>query len=141
MVTCTRDTGIRREQRIRQVLTVAPATLAIIVGAAMPAAPASTNSASPAAHSAPQSAPSMTAAEKEHALTEFMRRDAAGEKIDPALLKAFIEAQNQGATSGIAIGQTAPAFELKDQNGRTHTLKSLMGRKGALLVFTRSADW
>lgn len=141
MFTSTRDTGIRREQRIRQVLTVAPATLAIIVGAAMPAAPASTNSASPADQSAPQSAPSMTAAEKEHALTEFMRRDAAGEKIDPALLKAFIEAQNQGATSGIAIGQTAPAFELKDQNGRTHTLKSLMGRKGALLVFTRSADW
>jgi hypothetical protein len=95
----------------------------------------------PAAQSAPQSAPSMTAAEKEHALIEFMRRDAPGEKIDPALLKAFIEAQNQGATSGIAIGQTAPAFELKDQNGRTHTLKSLMGRKGALLVFTRSADW
>jgi cytochrome oxidase Cu insertion factor (SCO1/SenC/PrrC family) len=83
----------------------------------------------------------MTAAEKEHALTEFMRRDAAGEKIDPALLKAFIEAQNEGAISGIAIGQTAPAFELKDQNGRTHTLKSLMGRKGVLLVFTRSADW
>ena len=83
----------------------------------------------------------MTAAEKEQALTEFMRRDAAGEKIDPSLLKAFIEAQNEGATSGIAIGQTAPAFELKDQHGRSHTLKSLMGRKGVLLVFTRSADW
>ena len=69
----------------------------------------------------------MTAAEKERALTEFMRRDAAGEKIDPALLKAFIEAQNEEATAGIAIGQTAPGFELKDQNGRTHTLKSLMG--------------
>jgi cytochrome oxidase Cu insertion factor (SCO1/SenC/PrrC family) len=83
----------------------------------------------------------MTAAEKEHALTEFMRRDAAGEKIDPALLKAFNEAQNEGAVSGIAIGEKAPAFELKDQNGRTHTLKSLMGRKGLLLVFNRSADW
>jgi hypothetical protein len=95
-----------------------------------------------AAQSTPeQSATHMTAAEKEHALTEFMRRDAAGEKIDPALLKAFIEAQNEGATSGIAIGQTAPAFELKDQTGRTHTLKSLIGRKGVLLVFTRSADW
>jgi hypothetical protein len=83
----------------------------------------------------------MTAAEKERALTEFMRRDAAGEKIDSSLLKAFIEAQNEGARSGIAIGQTAPAFKLKDQNGRTHALKSLMGRKGVLLVFTRSADW
>lgn len=83
----------------------------------------------------------MTAAEKEHALTEFMRRDAAGEKIDPALVKAFIEAQNEGATSGIAIGESAPGFELKDQLGRSHTLKSLMGPKGLLLVFTRSADW
>jgi cytochrome oxidase Cu insertion factor (SCO1/SenC/PrrC family) len=83
----------------------------------------------------------MTAAEKEQALTEFMRRDATGEKIDPSLLKAFIEAQNEGATSGIAIDQTAPAFELKDQYGRSHTLKNLMGRKGVLLVFTRSADW
>jgi len=83
----------------------------------------------------------MTATEKEHALTEFMRRDAAGEKIDPALLKAFIEAQNEGATTGIAIGQIAPAFELKDQHGCSRTLKSLMGPKGVLLVFTRSADW
>jgi hypothetical protein len=83
----------------------------------------------------------MTAAGKEHALTEFMRRDAAGEKIDPALLKAFIEAQNEGATTGIAIGQIAPAFELKDQHGRSRTLKSLMGPKGVLLVFIRSADW
>lgn len=62
----------------------------------------------------------MTAAEKEHALTEFMRRDAAGEKIDPALLKAFIEAQNEGGTSGIAIGQAAPNFELKDQTFSPH---------------------
>lgn len=116
--------------------------VAMVAWATMPAAYAAESSTSPAAQSTPeQSAPHMTAAEKEHALTEFMRRDAAGEKIDPALLKAFIEAQNEGATSGIAIGQTAPDFALKDQTGRTHTLKSLMGRKGVLLVFTRSADW
>ena len=83
----------------------------------------------------------MSAAEKEHALTEFMRRDAAGEKIEPSLYEAFIQAQNEGATNGIAVGAAAPSFELKDQNSRTYTLKSLMGRNGLLLVFTRSADW
>ena len=141
MINSRRDTPTPRE-RIRQALMVAPAALAIIVCAAIPAVRAAENYTQSVAQGAPPpSAPHMTAAEKERALTEFMRRDAAGEKIDPALLKAFIEAQNEGATSGIAIGQIAPDFELKDQNGRTRTLKSLMGRKGVLLVFTRSADW
>ncbi len=34
-----------------------------------------------------------------------------------------------------------PAFEAPDQNGKMHTLKSLLGPKGAVLVFYRSADW
>jgi hypothetical protein len=140
MINSKRDTPTLCEYRIGQALTIVPAMLAIIVCAAMPAVRAAENR--PVAQNAPPSSvPHMTAAERERALTEFMRRDAAGEKIDAALLKAFIEAQNEGATTGIAIGQTAPAFELKDQNGRTHTLKSLMGRKGVLLAFTRSADW
>ena len=131
-----------RARRFPLASVVVQVAVAMIAWATMPAAYAAESSTSPAAQSTlEQSAPHMTAAEKEHALTEFMRRDAAGEKIDPALLKAFIKAQNEGATSGIAIGQIAPAFELKDQNGRTHTLKSLMGRKGVLLVFIRSADW
>jgi hypothetical protein len=142
MINSTRDAPTLCEQRIRQALTIVPAILAIIVCAAMPAVRAAENYTQSVAQNAPpSSAPHMTASEKERALTEFMRRDAAGEKIDPALLKAFIEAQNEGATTGIAIGQTAPAFELKDQHGRSRTLKSLMGRKGVLLVFTRSADW
>jgi len=28
-----------------------------------------------------------------------------------------------------------------DQNGRTRTLQSLMGQRGLMLVFIRSADW
>src|SRR5246500_1871021 len=133
---------INLTREARQALIVVSATLGIIACAAIPAVRAGENDTQSVAQSAPSpSAPHMTAAEKEHALTEFMRRDAAGEKIDPALLKAFIEAQNEGATTGIAIGQTAPAFELKDQHGRSLTLKSLMGPKGVLLVFTRSADW
>jgi hypothetical protein len=43
--------------------------------------------------------------------------------------------------TGPAIGSAAPPFELLDQNGRSHTLKSLLGPKGAIVVFYRSADW
>ena len=140
--TTRRDAPTLNEQRTWQALTVVAAALAVIFCGVIPGVQAAENYAQSVAQNAPQpSAPHMTAAEKEQALTEFMRRDAAGEKIDPSLLKAFIEAQNEGATSGIAIGQTAPAFELKDEHGRSHTLKGLMGRKGVLLVFTRSADW
>jgi hypothetical protein len=142
MINSTLDTPTPRARWLRRALTGAPAAVAIIVCVAIPAVLAADNYTQPVAQSAPSpSAPHMTAAEKERALTEFMRRDAAGEKTDPALLKAFIEAQDEGATTGIAIGQTAPGFELKDQRGRTHTLMSLMGRKGLLLVFSRSADW
>jgi peroxiredoxin len=34
-----------------------------------------------------------------------------------------------------------PDFSLKDQAGKVWTLQSIMGPKGALLVFLRSADW
>jgi hypothetical protein len=142
MINSTRDTPRLGERRLGRAQTVAPAALAIIVCATIPVVRAAESYTQSVAQSIPSpSTPHMTAAEKERALTEFMRRDAAGEKIDSSLLKAFIEAQNEGATTGIAIGQTAPAFELKDQHGRSHTLKSLMDRKGVLLVFTRSADW
>jgi hypothetical protein len=30
---------------------------------------------------------------------------------------------------------------LRDQNGVSHTLASMLGPKGAILVFYRSADW
>lgn len=44
-------------------------------------------------------------------------------------------------TLGPQPGARVPAFSATDQNGRTHTLKSLLGPKGAMLVFSRSADW
>ncbi len=43
--------------------------------------------------------------------------------------------------SGPAVGQPVPEFALADQNGQQHTLKDVLGPKGALLVFYRSADW
>ena len=42
---------------------------------------------------------------------------------------------------GPQVGERVPDFSLKDQSGRTQTLQSIMGPRGALLVFQRSADW
>jgi cytochrome oxidase Cu insertion factor (SCO1/SenC/PrrC family) len=42
---------------------------------------------------------------------------------------------------GPQVGERVPDFNLKDQNGKSWTLKSIMGPKGAMLVFFRSADW
>ena len=43
--------------------------------------------------------------------------------------------------TGPAVGDGVPDFAAPDQAGRTQTLKSIMGPKGAMLVFFRSADW
>ncbi len=45
------------------------------------------------------------------------------------------------AERGPAIGGKMPSFELRDQDGQPHTLKSLLGPKGAVILFFRSADW
>ncbi len=42
---------------------------------------------------------------------------------------------------GPQVGERVPDFSLKDQNGKTWTLQSIMGPKGTMLVFYRSADW
>ena len=42
---------------------------------------------------------------------------------------------------GPQVGQRVPDFSLKDQDGKAWTLQSIMGPKGAMLVFYRSADW
>ena len=44
-------------------------------------------------------------------------------------------------TVGPKIGETLPGFSLRDQGGQVHSLKSLLGSKGAIIVFFRSADW
>jgi len=45
------------------------------------------------------------------------------------------------AGTGPAVGDRVPDFAAPDQAGRTQTLESVMGPKGAMLVFFRSADW
>jgi cytochrome oxidase Cu insertion factor (SCO1/SenC/PrrC family) len=42
---------------------------------------------------------------------------------------------------GPQVGSPAPKFELKDQFGKSWSRDSLMGSKGLMLVFYRSADW
>jgi len=42
---------------------------------------------------------------------------------------------------GPQVGEKIPDFALPDQYGRTRTLDTIMGERGAMLVFHRSADW
>lgn len=42
---------------------------------------------------------------------------------------------------GPQVGEHVPGFSLSDQDGKTRNLNSIMGTKGAMLVFVRSADW
>jgi len=42
---------------------------------------------------------------------------------------------------GPQVGQRVPDFSLTDQTGRPRDLQSIMGPRGAMLVFLRSADW
>ena len=42
---------------------------------------------------------------------------------------------------GPQVGQRVPDFNLRDQSGALRNLQSIMGPRGAMLVFVRSADW
>jgi hypothetical protein len=42
---------------------------------------------------------------------------------------------------GPQVGTPVPPFSGVDQFGRSQTLESSLGPKGAMLVFFRSADW
>jgi hypothetical protein len=64
------------------------------------------------------------------------------------LLMSAPDAQQRGSRTpidvarlGPQVGERAPDFSLKDQNGKAWTRSSIMGSKGAMLVFVRSADW
>lgn len=47
----------------------------------------------------------------------------------------------EGMSIGLAVGQKAPAFSLRDQFGRVQSLETLKGANGTVLLFFRSADW
>jgi hypothetical protein len=42
---------------------------------------------------------------------------------------------------GPQVGERVPDFALPDQHGTVQTLDSIMGERGAMLLFHRSADW
>jgi hypothetical protein len=63
----------------------------------------------------------------------------AGQAREPqsAGLAANIDVERVGPQVGTAL----PNFSLRDEHGEAHSLKSLLGPKGAVIVFFRSADW
>jgi hypothetical protein len=42
---------------------------------------------------------------------------------------------------GPQVGERVPDFALRDQTGKEQPLRSIMGPRGLMLVFIRSADW
>jgi Na+-translocating ferredoxin:NAD+ oxidoreductase RnfG subunit len=74
-------------------------------------------------------------------ITQVLKKIRSGEKIAPSEFQEFVKAQNEGATTGLKIGEKIPDFALADQNGNRRTFRDLTGPSGLLLVFSRSADW
>jgi hypothetical protein len=74
-------------------------------------------------------------------LTQVLKKLRSGEKIAPSEFQEFFKAQNDGATSGLKVGEKIPDFALVDQNGNERKFRDLTGPAGLLLVFSRSADW
>jgi len=76
------------------------------------------------------------------------------ERLNPAMTLKHLAAILFSATSlsaqpatfdpqkiGPQVGERIPDFSAPDQNGDTRTLQSILGPKGAILLFNRSADW
>ena len=59
----------------------------------------------------------------------------------PAALNAQEREPVDVSALGPQVGERVPDFALPDQFGRIQTLDSIMGEKGAMIVFHRSADW
>ena len=57
--------------------------------------------------------------------------------FNPVLAQTPISSKEVGPK----VGQKIPAFKASDQFGHQQTLSSLMGPKGLVLLFVRSADW
>ena len=65
-------------------------------------------------------------------------------RLLPALIffsACAVTLAQQATKTGPEVGTTVPPLEAPDQNGRLQNLQTILGPKGALLVFYRSADW
>jgi peroxiredoxin len=58
-----------------------------------------------------------------------------------AVTDATAAGQDSEDKTGLAIGKSAPAFTLTDQNGRQVSLQSLLKKGPVAVVFHRSVDW
>ena len=62
------------------------------------------------------------------------------------LVTSMVQGQEKGKPApeeqtGLAVGEKAPDFVLKDQNSEQQSLKGLLKKGKVALVFYRSADW
>ncbi|HEY7680144.1 MAG TPA: hypothetical protein VIC04_06445 [Terriglobia bacterium] len=64
-----------------------------------------------------------------------MAQGQAGAQARPAWMDA------PPTSTGLAVGKKIPAFRATDQNGKTQDFNSIRGPKGAVIMFSRSADW
>jgi len=63
-------------------------------------------------------------------------------RLSAVLLVAAVQATPPPAFEvGPAVGETIPAFQAPDQDGRVRSFADLRGPKGLVLLFFRSADW
>ena len=83
----------------------------------------------------------MSETTKANIFNDVVQKMFSGQKVTPAEFGEFIKAQNDGATSGLNVGEKIPEFALPDQHGNQKSFRDLAGREGLLLVFSRSADW
>ena len=58
-----------------------------------------------------------------------------------SLVSSFGQPAASTDTPGLKVGDRAPAFKLKDQNGKDHALADAVKQGTVALVFYRSADW
>ncbi len=49
--------------------------------------------------------------------------------------------ENEKRHPGVKVGEKAPGFTLKDQQGKDRSLEELLKQGNVALVFHRSADW
>lgn len=76
---------------------------------------------------------------------QHTRTGAFAAAIGVILLAVPMPAQERQAIDvsalGPQVGERVPDFSLPDQHGRIRTLQSILGDKGAMILFHRSADW
>lgn len=74
-------------------------------------------------------------------MTTRLTRIALALVLSAPLLSAQAPATVDTSKIGPQVGAAVPAFDGTDQFGKTRSLSSVYGPKGAMLVFFRSADW